>query len=103
MRKIGGLIGSVLVANYWLQLFVATNAIYTAGMAKLELSLFYDDFSTDPPTRKLAVRGSEGPFAFPVIEPGLEDIRAIGTLLGRKEIATLLPPKAIAALLMVDF
>ncbi|KAJ6564431.1 hypothetical protein B0H19DRAFT_1233344 [Mycena capillaripes] len=83
--------------------FTATNAIYVQGVAKLELSLFYDDFSTNPPTRKLAVKGSEGPFAFPVIEPGVEDIQAIGTLLERAPIATLLPPKAIASLLMVDF
>lgn len=77
--------------------------MYVSGLAKLELSLFYDDFSTDPPTRKLAVQGSEGPFAFPIIEPGIEDIQAIGTLLDRSPIATLIPPKAIAALLMVDF
>ncbi|KAF9058850.1 hypothetical protein BDP27DRAFT_1504065 [Rhodocollybia butyracea] len=83
--------------------FAATNAIYTAGMARLELSLFYDDFSSDPPTRKLVVQGSEGPFAFPIIEPGVEDIQGIGTLLDRSSLATLLPPKAIAALLMVDF
>lgn len=86
-----------------LQSFTATNAMYVSGLAKLELSLFYDDFSTDPPTRKLAVQGSEGPFAFPIIEPGIEDIQAIGTLLDRSPIATLIPPKAIAALLMVDF
>ncbi|KAF9459657.1 hypothetical protein BDZ94DRAFT_997973 [Collybia nuda] len=83
--------------------FTATNAMYVSGMAKLELSLFYDDFSTDPPTRKLAVQGSEGPFTFPIIEPGIEDTSAINTLLSRSSLATLLPPKAIAAFLMVDF
>ncbi|KAF9459692.1 hypothetical protein BDZ94DRAFT_1002093 [Collybia nuda] len=77
--------------------------MYVSGVAKLQLSLFYDDISSEPATRKLAVQGCEGPFAFPVIEPGIEDIRAIGALLEHATTATLIPAKAIVSLLMVDF
>lgn len=42
----------------------------------------------------LVVEGSEGPFAFPIIEPDLEDYQGIRTLLNRS---------VIAAMLMVDF
>jgi hypothetical protein len=90
------------------QAFAVSNATYTAGVAALQLSLFYHDYSTgnysaNAPTLKLAVEGSEGPFAFPIIEPGLEDYQGIHTLVNPPLSAMLLPPKAIAAMLMVDF
>ncbi|KAJ7084935.1 hypothetical protein C8R44DRAFT_894045 [Mycena epipterygia] len=58
------------------------NNVYISVVNKLQLSLYYDDFTTDPPTRRLSVRGSEGP--------------NIST-------AQILPKKAIAAMLMIDF
>lgn len=72
-------------------------------MNKLQLSLYYDDFTTNPPTRRLAVRGSEGPFAFPIIEPGVEDYQAVSTLTRNIPTAQILSNKAIAAMLMIDF
>lgn len=65
------------------------------------MSIYYFDRYTG--TLKVAVEGIEGPFAFPIIEPGLEDYVAIQTLDVRGVIAMILPPKAIAAMLMVDF
>lgn len=82
------------------QAYTASNNVYVAVVAALKLSLFYTDSDSTP---KLAVEGSEGPFAFPIIEPGLEDYQGIRTLISRSSVATLLSPKAIAAMLMVDF
>ncbi|KAH9477703.1 hypothetical protein JR316_0009929 [Psilocybe cubensis] len=83
--------------------YTVDNAVYVQAVESLGLSLYYDDFSTDPPTQSLAVKGSEGPFAFPIIEPGLEDYQGIRTLVNKSSLATLLPQKAITAMLMVDF
>lgn len=79
------------------------NSVYIKAINTLEISLYYDDFSTDPPTRKIAVEGSEGPFAFPTIEPGVEDYEGVATLVKYTTMVQLLSPKAIAAMLMVDF
>ncbi|KAH8105193.1 hypothetical protein BXZ70DRAFT_510162 [Cristinia sonorae] len=81
--------------------FGITNALYRQSVADLELSLFYRDRATG--TLKVAVAGTEGPFAFPIIEPGLEDYVGIQTLTVRATVAEILPRKAIAAMLMVDF
>lgn len=72
-------------------------------MNALDLSLYYDDNSADPPTRRLAVKGTEGPFAIPIIEPGVEDYQGVSTIVTSSSAAELLPKKAIAAMLMVDF
>ena len=74
-------------------------------MKRLRLSLYYDDRSTDPPTRRIAVPYCEGPFAFPIIESGIEDYTGVAVLNNEnnKAFAQLLPPKAMAAMLMVDF
>ena len=79
------------------------NTVYKDVVAELQLSLYYDDFSTTPPTRKIAVMGSEGPFALPIIEPGIEDCQGVVTLVNRLSTVGLIPKKAIAAMLMVDF
>lgn len=83
------------------QTFGAMNALYRKSVKSLELSLFYRDRATTE--LKVAVSGSEGPFAFPIIEPGVEDYVAIQTLTVQERLAQLLPRKAIAAMLMVDF
>jgi len=49
------------------------------------------------------VPGSEGPFAVPIIEPGLEDYQGVVQLASEDDTVRLLPKKAIAAMLMVDF
>jgi len=75
--------------------------LYRTSVKSLKLSLFYRDRATTE--LKVAVPGSEGPFAFPIIEPGVEDYVAIQTLTVQERVAQLLPRKAIAAMLMVDF
>ena len=79
------------------------NTVYKEIVDRLQLSLYYDDFSTTPPTRRLAVEGSEGPFALPIIEPGVEDYQGVATLVSRLSVVELISKKAIAAMLMVDF
>ncbi|PPQ95705.1 hypothetical protein CVT25_000784 [Psilocybe cyanescens] len=83
--------------------YTIVNEVYVQAVNSLGLSLYYADFSTDPPTQILAVKECEGPFAFPIIEPGLEDYQGVKTLVNKASIATLLPKKAITAMLMVDF
>jgi hypothetical protein len=82
-----------------------TNQLYVESVRYLGLSLFYNDNSQTPPAKKLAVEGSEGPFSFPIIEPGIEDYEAVNEMVFRVRRAEgiLLPLKAIAAMLMVDF
>ncbi|KAL0066173.1 hypothetical protein AAF712_006798 [Marasmius tenuissimus] len=75
---------------------------YTTSVNELQSSLYYDDYSSDPPTRRLAVEGSEGPFPFPIIEPGIEDYQGVATLVTTST-PKILPSKAIAAMLMIDF
>ena len=77
------------------------NEDYTKIVDQLGLSLYYD--LKKPPTRKLAVKGSEGPFAFPTIEPGIEDYQGVAALVNNLSAVELLSKKAIAAMLMVDF
>ncbi|KAF5378430.1 hypothetical protein D9757_011156 [Collybiopsis confluens] len=81
--------------------FGITNDLYRQSVASLELSLYYRDRATGE--LRVAVPGSEGPFAFPIIEPGAEDYIGIQTLTVQARVAQLLPQKAIAAMLMVDF
>ena len=82
-----------------------TNQQYVTSVAFLGLSLFYNDNSQRPPAKRLAVEGSEGPFSFPIIEPGIEDYQAVTEMVfrARRSQGVLLPLKAIAAMLMVDF
>lgn len=86
-----------------MQAYTIVNEVYVQAVNSLGLSLYYADFSTNPPTQKVAVKGSEGPFAFPIIEPGLEDYQGVKTLVNKSSIATLLPKKVITAMLMIDF
>jgi len=75
---------------------------YTDGIVKLDLNLCYNDRTDrENPKLRVAVPHTEGPFPFPIIEPGYEDHQAITTLVLNKPY--LLPPKAIAAMLMVEF
>ncbi|QRV77701.1 hypothetical protein RhiJN_05716 [Ceratobasidium sp. AG-Ba] len=76
---------------------------YRNNLKRLKLSLYYLDRTTNPPSKKIAVEGSEGPFAFPIIEPGFEDTYGVAVLVKRYSVAPVMPRKAIAAMLMVDF
>jgi len=77
---------------------IQTGSDYIASVVELGLGLYYTDFSLDPPVLKLAVPGIEGPFPFPVIEPGVEDYQGIRTLVNfttsSKNSAILLPKKS---------
>ncbi|CAE6513058.1 unnamed protein product [Rhizoctonia solani] len=76
--------------------------LYKKAVGKLGLSIYREAETNDGSwSRKIALQNTEGPFAFPIIEPGVEDYQAVRVLLSSKP--QLLPPKAIAAMLMVDF
>ncbi|KAH9477674.1 hypothetical protein JR316_0009900 [Psilocybe cubensis] len=59
------------------QAYTIVNEVYVQAVNSLGLSLYYADYSTKPPTQRITVQGSEGPFAFPIIESGVEDYQAM--------------------------
>ncbi|KAF9022415.1 hypothetical protein BDZ89DRAFT_1137365 [Hymenopellis radicata] len=85
--------------------FQNSSSIYSDGIEKLDLNICYKD-PQDGTRFLVAVPKTEGPFPFPIIEPGVEDYQAIQTLVKwakSMKYPALLPPKAVAAMLMVDF
>ncbi|CAE6478578.1 unnamed protein product [Rhizoctonia solani] len=85
---------------------VVSNALYRAAISKLGISIYYDapvgaSGDSGSSRRQVAVQNTEGPFPFAVIEPGIEDYAGVRILLRNRP--SLLPAKAVAAMLMVDF
>jgi len=83
--------------------FTVANDVYIRVVKELELSLYYYVVSTGVSKRWLVVPDSEGPFAFPIVEPGVEDYQGVSTLAANIGRVQLLSKKAIAAMLMIDF